>query len=157
VDRVELKINEGPPIAMVYDTGLQRYRYQPAQPWPEGISQSVLFIARDLAGNEASWGFVFTADYTPPRLVSFSPEATEDPTPLITVVLTDDLCGIQSFMLRLRLDSREVPFTLTFLGGQVTLNSQVQELLEPGVHRVEVLAQDWAGNVLDVLLPMAVR
>jgi hypothetical protein len=156
VDSVELKINEGSPIAMVYDATLQRYRYQPTQPWPEGIPQSALFIARDRAGNEARFGFIFTADYTPPRVVSFSPETTEDPTPLITVVLTDDVAGIRINTIVLKLNDQLVPFTWTASGRLVTLSYQAP-LLPPGVHRVEVLAQDYSGNVLDVILPLYVR
>jgi hypothetical protein len=157
VDHVELKLNEGSPIGMVYDAALQRYRYQPTQPWPEGISQSVLFMARDRAGNEATETFFFTADYTAPRVVSFSPAETNDPTPLITVVLTDDLAGLRVSGMRLALDGQLVPFTWTFSERLLTLNYQVLTPLFPGMHQVEVSVTDHAGNVLNTTLWVIVR
>ena len=157
VDNVVLRINDGSPIAMVYDAALQRYRYQPTLPWPEGGPQSVLFIARDLAGNEASLGFIFTADYTPARVLSFSPETTDDTTPLITVVVTDDLAGIRTSRLGLKLDGQPVPFVWSSSGRDVIVSYQVQSPLFRGVHTVDVVAEDYAGNLLEMTLHIAVR
>ena len=98
-----------------------------------------------------------TRYFLSPRVLSFSPEITEDATPLITVVLTDDLGGIRANTLGLKLNDQSVPFVWTSSGTQVTLSYQVQSPLLRGFQRLEVLAQDYSGNVLDEILQFAVR
>ena len=155
IDRVDVKIDGSAPVAMTYDAAQGRYRYQPAQPWTEGILHQVQFLARDVAGNESSHVFFFVADYTAPSVVSYSPAETTDPSPLVVITVTDDH-HLNPLTWAATLSGSPIPMTYVVSGSTITWSAQLHDL-EPDVYWLHVTVKDYAGNVLNTMLPVRVR